>query len=104
MTDDTQKLPGPISADAAGRVVVDSRGRNIWQWKDAEVDSTSILLKRLENDALQLEPTLNVPIPKKLAKTASSGKASQSGGKSALRVSETINYKVGGGFDPYNRS
>jgi hypothetical protein len=104
MTNDTQKLLTPIGEEAAGRVVVDSRGRNIWQWKDSQIDSTSILLKRLDNDALQLEPTRRVPIPKKLAKAAQGGRDSRGGQQPGLSISETINYKVGGGFDPYNRS
>jgi hypothetical protein len=107
MTNDTQKLLTPISEEAAGRVGVDTRGRNIWPWKDSQIDSTSILLKRLENDALQLEPTRSVPSPKKIAKAARGSERScggRHGQKADLSISETINYKLGGGFDPYNRS
>ena len=45
-----------------GRITVDGRGRNIWKWEN-EHDSTSILLKQLENDALALEPTRNLRRP-----------------------------------------
>jgi hypothetical protein len=106
MTNDTQKLLQPIARSRAGRIVIDNRGRNVWQWKDVQIDSTSIVLKRLENDALQLEPTRNVPIPKKVAKhkaaTAEHGSASYE--RPGLSISATLSYKVGGGFDPYNRS
>jgi hypothetical protein len=40
-----------------GRIEVDSRGRNVWRWARDVLDSTSILLKRLENKDLALEPT-----------------------------------------------
>src|ERR1700704_4506258 len=52
----------PPNEDRAGRVVVDNRGRNVWQWARDAIDSTSILLKRLENKDLAIEPTQNVPV------------------------------------------
>lgn len=118
-----------------GRVVIDSRGRNVWQWNDDQLDSTSIVLKRLDNTALALEPTRQV---RKLGKAeegnsfdaqgrasaaprrssaAARGRAASSAqarsnapGSNAdsfsgeLRIEQTFKLKLGGGFDPYNRS
>src|SRR6187549_4012135 len=53
--------PEPAS-ESPGKVVVDARGRNVWQWAKDVLDSTSVLLKRLENKDLALEPTRKVPI------------------------------------------
>lgn len=58
--DKAAEKPAPTSG--TGRVTVDSRGRNVWQWEN-ENDSTSLLLKQLENDALALEPTRNFRRP-----------------------------------------
>lgn len=40
----------------AGRVATDERGQNVWQWKksSAEHDNTSMLIKSLDNDDLQV--------------------------------------------------
>jgi hypothetical protein len=54
--------PDAARAKPPGRVEFDSRGNSVWRWEAGEGDSTSILLKSLENDALQLEPTRPVPI------------------------------------------
>jgi len=85
-----------------GRIAVDSRGRNVWQWDDNQLDSTSIVLKRLENSALALEPTRKVRRPK----IEGDDKAKPRGEDEAaeIRIEQTFNVKVGGGFDPYNRS
>ncbi|HVS22745.1 MAG TPA: hypothetical protein VMU03_03385 [Gammaproteobacteria bacterium] len=52
----------PAGEQPAGRVEFDNRGRNVWRWAREALDSTSILLKRLENKDLALEPTRKVPI------------------------------------------
>src|SRR5204863_7302344 len=59
-----KETPAPEEkpADRPGRVVVDNRGRNVWQWARDAIDSTSILLKRLENKDLAIEPTQKVPV------------------------------------------
>lgn len=112
----------PAEVDRPGRVVVDNRGRNVWQWAKSAVDSTSILLKRLENKDLALEPTQKVPVmpgadPKgssKAPRTAKPGSPAKPGAKPAddrmqqkgAKRSDPFGGKgrgdKGGGFDPYN--
>jgi hypothetical protein len=104
-----KQIPHPES-DSAGRVVIDSRGRNVWRWNDDQLDSTSILLKRLDNAELALEPTRQLRRPD----AASAGKATDapaakspskgSIGPGGLQIEQTFSIKLGGGFDPYNRS
>jgi hypothetical protein len=111
----------PAEEGRPGRVVVDSRGRNVWQWARDAIDSTSILLKRLENKDLAIEPTQKVPVmrgadPQAATKTPpakpaaptkpgvkpAEGRAAQ---KSAGHAGPTRGPKrsdTGGGFDPYN--
>ncbi|HUF72024.1 MAG TPA: hypothetical protein VMR74_03890 [Gammaproteobacteria bacterium] len=95
-----KQIPGPGS-NPAGRVVIDSRGRNVWQWNDDQLDSTSIVLKRLDNSALALEPTRQV---RGLKSSNAAQKSSSDGTSSELRIEQTFKVKLGGGFDPYNRS
>ncbi len=112
-----------------GRVEVDARGRNVWRWNsNGENESTSVLLKRLDNEALALEPTQKVPLMKKppagtaaAVKQASGGAAAApSSAKPAVKLPtsrahakgakpkrpafavERNDPKKGGGFDPYN--
>ena len=83
---------------AAGSVEIDSRGNSVWKWAKDVIDNTSILLKRLENKDLALEPTQKVPVIG--GKTDKTDKTDKRGGKRAeLAVPE----RVSGGFDPYNR-
>ena len=106
----------PAEEGRAGRVVVDARGRNVWQWAKAALDSTSILLKRLENKDLAIEPTQKVPImrgtdpsasgkPPPAAKQPAKPLNDRAAQKSAKRP-EPFRGKgrddTGGGFDPYN--
>jgi hypothetical protein len=46
---------------SAGRVEFDSRGNSVWRWARDVLDSTSILLKRLDNTDLSLEQTAKLP-------------------------------------------
>ncbi len=117
--------PPPLDDGRAGRVEVDSRGHNVWRWARAALDSTSILLKRLENKDLALEPTQKVPVvpgadartaakgtpagkpsaPGKPAATPASKAADAAPRKGAKRPDATrgqIRRDTGGGFDPYN--
>jgi len=122
-----------------GHVVVDSRGRNVWQWHGADTDSTTTMLKSLDNPDLALEPTRQVRRPKTaeldpasaqrrgrtMAQDADSGQPAGRPGASMTRAGQglrpqgrsdaaaersklgaqgTGRNKIGGGFDPYNRS
>lgn len=104
--DPTQKLLIPVRQSDAGGVVVDSRGRNVWEWKDEQLDSTSVVLQRLENNALELESTRKVPVAKdakaapKDPKPQKDAKRPRSGARDTL--SATFDVDEGGGFDPYN--
>lgn len=97
-----------------GRVEVDSRGRNVWRWNGDSTESTSVVLERLDNKELALEPTQKVPIapggeakakPKGTPEAAAAkpSKAAVTKGKpsSFSRPDKTPRDK-GGGFDPYN--
>jgi hypothetical protein len=94
----TKPLSGveTTQGNAAGRVEFDSRGNSVWRWnaqgKD-KLDSTSILIKRLENDALELEPTRSVRVR--------AGKSVKAPRRADLAVEDDAP-DVGGGFDPYN--
>jgi hypothetical protein len=115
-----------------GRVEVDSRGRNVWRWNsNGENESTSVLLKRLDNEELALEPTQKVPLMKKpVAGTAAAVKQAAGGARTAPSAAnprakssapgddakaakaakrnrpafavERSDPKKRGGFDPYN--
>jgi hypothetical protein len=106
--DPTQKLLIPVKQSEAGGVVVDSRGRNVWQWKDEQLDSTSVVLKRLENESLELEATRKVKAaqPEKDSKSKTESKPQKDSKRDPRGVRETLSatFEVdeGGGFDPYN--
>jgi hypothetical protein len=105
--------------ERAGRVEVDNRGRNVWRWARDVIESTSVLLKRLENTDLALEPTQKVPIvpgPDQVAKGSKqvvTSAASKPGAPKpapsktaprhpALPPGRGSGSDDGGGFDPYN--
>lgn len=99
---------------AVGRVEFDNRGKAVWRWaRDALLESTSILLKRLENKDLALEPTRKVPVLGRQSAAGQGGRKPSSPPGTApkprrapLDSSEPevpIN-DSGGGFDPYNSS
>jgi hypothetical protein len=111
----------PVEQGRPGRVVVDSRGRNVWQWARDAIDSTSILLKRLENKDLAIEPTQKVPVmngadspadtkapaakqavPSKPGAKPADGRATQKGAKHGEPTRGQKRRDTGGGFDPYN--
>jgi hypothetical protein len=103
----------PTVREPAGRVEVDSRGHNVWRWAKEVIDNTSVLLKRLENKDLALEPTQKVPVvrpadaapasakPAAKASIASRKQPAQSPPHPALQRQRT-KPDAGGGFDPYN--
>ena len=99
---DTAKPEQPASQEPAGRVEFDSRGNSVWRWARDVLDSTSILLKRLENKDLAIEPTQKVPV-------LGSKNASKPGTKSAKPRRNPLSLAddeggrdQGGGFNPYN--
>jgi len=88
-----------------GRVEFDSRGNSVWRWAKDVLESTSVLLKRLEVKDLALEPTQKVPVMGGADKTK---KKSLSRGEPSLDDDESDKSRHpaarrgGGGFDPYN--
>jgi hypothetical protein len=122
MANDQKSPKSTVSLGSGGKVQVDERGRNVWQWEDSQLDSTSILLRRLDNAILELEPTRSVPIPA-AANLASSSRdtsghrdaqtgdekkpgrrASKTGSAQQLSIESTMTVPTPRGFDPYNRS
>jgi hypothetical protein len=115
---DVEQLNSPPepAAEPVGRVEVDARGRNIWRWARDVIDSTSVLLKRLDNKDLALEPTQRVPVvradPASKHGAAAKGAPTATGKKSAheaVTSDEAAKHPAlqrqrrgDGGFDPYN--
>ena len=105
-------------SDTPGKVVVDSRGHSVWQWAKDVIENTSVLLKRLENKDLALEPTQKVPIlpGRQPAEKGTSPRAAKRPDSNAKAAKETASKSAdwhpalrpdqggdrGGGFDPYN--
>jgi hypothetical protein len=84
---------------SAGRVEVDAAGNRVWRWTSDSSDSTSILIKKLDNTSLSLEPTLKVPV-------VGGGATNTTTRSAASRLKPltvaTDERNRGGGFDPYN--
>ena len=94
--------PSGITTDhgSVGRVEVDSRGNSVWRWARDALDSTSILLKRLENKRLSLESTQKIPVARDATPAKSAPRQ-----RTALRLADSRGGdrgSSGGGFDPYN--
>src|SRR5215471_20253953 len=92
----------PASQEPAGRVEFDSRGNSVWRWARDVLDSTSILLKRLENKDLAIEPTRKVPVlgSKKPSKRGSTTDPTK---RNPLSIADDESGRdQGGGFNPYN--
>ena len=99
----------PASQEPVGRVEFDSRGNSVWRWARDVLDSTSILLKRLENADLAIEPTQKVPVlgSKKLSKPGNTSDPTKSakskrGTPLSLADEDEGGRDQGGGFNPYN--
>ena len=96
----------PASQEPAGRVEFDSRGNSVWRWARDVLDSTSILLKRLDNKDLALEPTQKVPVlgSNRIATPgqAAGTKAAKPRRNSLSLVDDEGGRDQGGGFNPYN--
>lgn len=111
MSTGREKRINPPAEKSAGRVVVDSRGRNVWQWDESQLDSTTIMLQSLDNSALALEPTLTVRKPKidpatgkPVVASSDSVRARLSDDSGSLEIEDTRSLDSGTSFDPYNRS
>lgn len=97
----------PASEEPAGRVEFDSRGNSVWRWARDVLDSTSILLKRLDNKDLALEPTQKVPVlgsrkPSKSGNTPVSTKPAKPRRNPLSLADDEGGRDQGGGFNPYN--
>ncbi len=108
----------------AGQAESDFRGDSVWRWRSsADLESTSRLLRQLENEELSLEPTQRVPVPGKIWERGGStlrrkppvagsgpdrGKTRDERDRapsSGLSLAEDkAGSKGSGGFDPYNNS
>lgn len=98
----------PPAREPAGKVEFDSRGNSVWRWARDVLENTSVLLKRLENKDLALEPTQKVPIMKGPERASANSKGQ-------ARADRPVDPKsrhpalqgerrkdTAGGFDPYN--
>ncbi|HZF27976.1 MAG TPA: hypothetical protein VE907_02565 [Gammaproteobacteria bacterium] len=109
--EDDTRTSAAVTTDhgaAGGRIEVDRQGNRVWRWAREVLDSTSILLKRLENQDLALEPTQKVPVvPATKPMAPGAPKADAKPVKRKERVELSVAPEPGrrdgvGGFDPYN--
>jgi hypothetical protein len=97
----------PPAPEPAGKVEFDSRGNSVWRWARDVLESTSVLLKRLDNKDLALEPTQKVPVVRGADAAAKGAKARSKTADAdpAPRhpaLQRERRDRSGGGFDPYN--
>ena len=89
--------------NAAGRVEF-SGGKTVWQWDQDANDSTSILIKSLDNPELELEVTRRTPITPSQQKAA--GKDTNER-RASRHADESADWDIpddgGAGFDPLRR-
>lgn len=105
MAKDLHKKPEVASTrdSAAGRVETDSRGNTVWRWASSgSLDSTTHLLKRLDNEALALEPTRRLARMQPAAAAKQPTSERRASGR-PRRFDEPVR-DAGGGFNPYHRS
>lgn len=107
----TRKLRRPDAEpqerrSSPGRIVFDSRGNPVWEWDTSAGDSTSVLLRQLENDDLALEPTRSFRSPGERARSACRRADAERPRRTASKGEplELEEHGPGKGFDPYNRS
>jgi len=91
--------------DAAGSVEF-SDGKAVWQWNQDANDSTSVLIKSLDNPDLALEATRRTPIAHpKGGPPAAANKPQRPATRSDEEDADLEMPDSGGsGFDPYNSS
>jgi hypothetical protein len=89
--------------EPAGKVEFDSRGKAVWRWACDVLESTSVLLKRLENRDLALEPTRKVPALRAADRTTPQPRAADDDARPRHPAARPAPRRdSGGGFDPYN--
>lgn len=90
--------------NAAGRVEFDG-GKAVWQWDQDANDSTSILIKSLDNPEIELEATQRTPITGRPSKSPGADKPKR---RTSREDDESADWDIpddsGPGFDPYNSS
>ena len=104
--------------DAAGRIEFKS-GKAVWQWSQDANDSTSILIKSLDNPEIELEKTQRTPVvpgcpnasqsPSRFAAAASTSSADSHTSRAIEPGEEDHTLRQlramrAHSFDPYNRS
>jgi hypothetical protein len=107
---DVDATQPPPASEPAGKVEFDSRGNGVWRWARDVLESTSVLLKRLDNKDLALEPTQKVPVvrgadqrPQKGGKPQAIPDKGRASTKAAHPAMQREQRRDGsGGFDPYN--
>jgi hypothetical protein len=99
---DDEQSPVTTDHGAAGRIEVDRNGNRVWRWARDVLDSTSILLKRLENKDLALEPTQKVPVMQRGGSAAPKQAAAPKKRVALSMAPEPGGRDGAGGFDPYN--
>ena len=99
-----KKYSGIKHENAAGRVEFNG-GKAVWQWDQDANDSTSILIKSLDNPDLQLEVTRRTPIAGPQRKSAGADEPKR---QTVRQGEESPDWDIpdsgGSGFDPYNSS
>jgi hypothetical protein len=86
----------PDAKPPAGRIEFDSRGNSVWRWARDVLDSTSILLKRLDNTDLSLEQTAKLPAARGATKKAPAAAPEEPS------VADAKSHGKKRSFDPYN--
>lgn len=97
--------------DAAGRIDFQG-GKAVWQWSQDANDSTSILIKSLDNPELELEKTQRTQIARDASKRAPASKTASADARAKRddRQSDEddtlwqLRAARNASFDPYNRS
>ena len=88
--------------NAAGRVEFNG-GKAVWQWDQDANDSTSILIKSLDNPEIELEATQRTPIAAQPSKSAAADRPKR---RTSREDDENADWDIpdnsGSGFDPYN--
>lgn len=115
MSTGTHKMLNPLrpGKSDAGHIVVDDRGRNVWEWKDETVKDagSTTLLQKLDNNQLGIADTQmwrkedlqpakeSAGKPRELS--LEEGDEPAPTARSHLRPAPLRKKDAGGGFNPY---